>query len=161
MNEALKVLGRPHDRTALLSYGKAEAAVKKRWGFNLASVTPKREKRAAANRATFQKLLGIVCAGCRPEAGCRENRVQTGRIGGQSALASAGKNAFALSELARSLAGAADSFSLFAGTFFRRLFESPAGFHLTENAFALKLLLQDAEGLINIVITDEDLQVNS
>lgn len=77
------------------------------------------------------------------------------------ALAAAGNDAFALGELARSLAGAADSFSLFTGAFFGRLFEGPAGLHFTEYAFALQLLFQDAEGLIDIVIADEDLQVVS
>lgn len=40
-----------------------------------------------------------------------------------------------------------------ARTLFRRLFEMPADFHLTENAFTLHLFLQRAKCLIHVVVT--------
>lgn len=74
------------------------------------------------------------------------------------ALFRTGNQTFALSELARGLAGATNSFSLFTGALFGGLFKGPAGLHFTEYAFALQLLLQNAEGLVDIVIADEYLQ---
>ena len=63
----------------------------------------------------------------------------------------------ALLALALNLALAADGFGLFAGFTFGRLFVIAAQLHFTEHAFALQLLLQGAERLVNIIVTDEDL----
>jgi hypothetical protein len=72
-----------------------------------------------------------------------------------------GQKSFTLQLLAGQLAGAADGFSLFAGLLDRRLFISVAEFHLTENAFTLHLLFENFQGLINIVVTNDDLQANT
>jgi hypothetical protein len=68
---------------------------------------------------------------------------------------------FALQALAGQLAGTADGLGLFARLLFRRLFVVAAQFHLTEDSLALHLLLQGAQGLINIIIADENLHGSS
>ena len=68
-----------------------------------------------------------------------------------------GDQTFALGMLARQFAGAANGFSLFAGTLFRRLFIKVPQLHFTEDALTLQLLFQSAESLINIVVTNDDL----
>jgi hypothetical protein len=75
--------------------------------------------------------------------------------------ASACNQTFALCALARQLAGAANGFSLFARTLLGGLFVMAPHFHFTENAFALQLLLESAESLVNIVIANEYLHVRS
>ncbi len=62
--------------------------------------------------------------------------------------------ALALEALALHLAGAADGLGGLAGAAFARLFEVPAELHFTENAFALHLLLERFQRLINIVVTN-------
>jgi hypothetical protein len=71
-----------------------------------------------------------------------------------------GEQAFALCTLAGKLANAADSFGLFARTLLGRLFVVVAHLHFAENAFALHLLLESAESLINIVVANQYLHVN-
>src|SRR4029078_3095105 len=80
-------------------------------------------------------------------------RPRRARLGGDTALA--------LRLLARELAGTANGFRLFAGTLLRRLFVIVAELHLTEDAFALHLLFQRPEGLIDIVIANDDLHASS
>ena len=46
-----------------------------------------------------------------------------------------------------------------AGTALRRLLIGASHFHLAENSLALHLLFQSTQGLINIVIAYDDLQV--
>ncbi len=65
--------------------------------------------------------------------------------------------AFTLHSLAQQLARPANSFSLFTGSLFRRLFVIPAKLHFAENSLALHLLLERAQGLIDIVVTDQNL----
>ena len=60
--------------------------------------------------------------------------------------------------LARELARAAYRLGLFSCGFLRRLLIKPTTLHLPEDAFALHLLLQDTERLIDIVVSDEHLQ---
>ena len=71
------------------------------------------------------------------------------------------QKAFALSALAGQLAGAADGLSLLAGTLLRRLLVVVPQLHLAEDTFALKLLLERPEGLINIVVADQYLHAIS
>lgn len=78
-----------------------------------------------------------------------------------AARARLGDQAFALRLLARGLAGAADGLACFPRSFLGRFLVSPAALHLAEKAFALKLLFQDPEGLIDIVIADGNLQGTS
>lgn len=65
--------------------------------------------------------------------------------------------AFALDPLALQLPGAANGFGLFTGTALRRLFIGTAQLHFAEDAFTLHLLLQGFEGLIHVVISNNDL----
>jgi hypothetical protein len=64
---------------------------------------------------------------------------------------------FALGALAGQLAGAAHGFSALAGFLLGRLFKRLTRFHFPEQAFALHLLLQRAQGLLNVIIADDDL----
>jgi len=69
-----------------------------------------------------------------------------------------GDQAFALSLFPGSLARTSDGFRLLAGLALGRFFIRPATFHLTKNALALHLLLEDPERLIDIVVSNEYLQ---
>src|SRR6201994_3145389 len=71
------------------------------------------------------------------------------------------QQAFALQFLAGQLARAAHGFGLFAGLLFGGVFIMAAELHLAENALALHLLLQRLEGLIDIVIANENLHAAS
>ena len=64
---------------------------------------------------------------------------------------------FALGALAGQLAGAAHGFGALAGFFLGRFFKRLTRFHFPEQAFALHLLLQRAQGLLNVIIADDDL----
>ena len=68
-----------------------------------------------------------------------------------------GDQAFALGALAGQLAGAAHGFRLLAGALFRGLLVSDVALHLAERAFALHLLLQGFQRLIDVVVADENL----
>ena len=67
-----------------------------------------------------------------------------------------GLEALAIHPLAEQLAGAANGLGLFAGAALRRLLVATAKLHLAENAFALHLLLERAESLIDIVVADQN-----
>jgi hypothetical protein len=69
-----------------------------------------------------------------------------------------GDQAFALRLFPGRLARAADGFRLLAGLALGRFFIRLAAFHLTKNALALHLLLEDSQGLIDIVVSNDDLQ---
>jgi hypothetical protein len=60
--------------------------------------------------------------------------------------------------LARLLSRPPHRFAGFAGAPFRRLLVSAPPFQLTEESFALKSPLQDLEGLIDIVVANQNLQ---
>jgi hypothetical protein len=66
--------------------------------------------------------------------------------------------AFALSLLANQLARAAHRFALLPRSFLGRLLVKPLALDLPEDAFALHLFLQDLHRLIDIVVTNVDLQ---
>jgi hypothetical protein len=66
------------------------------------------------------------------------------------------QQALALHFLARELAGAADTFRLLPRFLFRG-----SELHFAEDALALHLLLQHREGLVDIVVTDENLHASS
>ena len=65
-------------------------------------------------------------------------------------------NAFALGLLASQFTGATNCFSLLAHALLGRLLKVVPELHLTENAFALQLLLQRFKGLVDIIVTDLD-----
>jgi hypothetical protein len=69
--------------------------------------------------------------------------------------------AFPLRALARKLARTPDRFGLFSCFPFGGLLVMAAKLHLPENALALHLLLQRLEGLVNIVIANENLHAAS
>jgi len=65
--------------------------------------------------------------------------------------------AFALHALARQLSSAPDSFRPFPGLPLGRLLIAAPQLHLTEHALALHFFLQRLEGLIDIVVSDYNL----
>src|SRR5262245_10649294 len=65
--------------------------------------------------------------------------------------------AFALQPLAQQLPVTPNSFRLFPRLPLRGLLVVPAHLHLAEDTLALHLLLQRAQGLVDIVVTDEHL----
>ena len=67
------------------------------------------------------------------------------------------QQAFALHPLAGQLARAAHSFGLLTGALFRRLLVMHVTRHLPEGAFALHLLLQRFQRLVDIVVANENL----
>src|SRR5258707_15801210 len=71
------------------------------------------------------------------------------------------QQALALQFLARELAGAADGFRLLSDSLLGGLLVMAAELHLAEDALALHLLLQHLEGLVDIVVTDENLHAAS
>ena len=67
------------------------------------------------------------------------------------------QQAFALSTLAGQLAGAANGFGLLTGALLGRLFIMHVPLHFAERAFALHLLLQGFQRLVDIIVADENL----
>jgi hypothetical protein len=76
---------------------------------------------------------------------------------GGAAAGVSGRHALALHALADEFAGPADRFGLLAGAFFRRFFVEFPALHFPERAFALHLLLERAQGLLDIIVADNDL----
>ena len=72
-----------------------------------------------------------------------------------------GVKAFAIHALAEKLAGAADGFGLLAGALLGRLLIAAAQLHLAENAFALHLLLERAQRLIDIIVANQNVDDGS
>ena len=68
--------------------------------------------------------------------------------------------ALALQALSLQLTRTTHCLGLFAGPALGRLFVGTAELHFTEDAFALHLLLQDLQGLVDIVVTNRDLHVS-
>src|SRR5262245_65143650 len=71
------------------------------------------------------------------------------------------QQAIALQSLARDLAGAANGFRLCPDFPLRGFLIMAAESHLAENAFALHLLFQHPQRLVDIVVTDENLHERS
>jgi pimeloyl-ACP methyl ester carboxylesterase len=71
------------------------------------------------------------------------------------------QQALALHAFAGELARPADRFRLFAGLLFGGFFVMAAELHLAENALALHFLLERLEGLIDVVVTNENLHASS
>src|SRR4029079_2724229 len=99
-----------------------------------------------------------TCARAATAAGATTLRAGTGA---EHRLRLHRQQAFALQLLAGELACAAHGFGLFTGLLLGGLFVVPAELHLAENPLALHLLLQRLEGLIDIVIADENLHAAS
>ena len=92
-----------------------------------------------------------------PARSCIRKRRNDGRLTGARTSAD---EAFALGALASQLANATNGLGLFTRTLLRRLFIEVAHLHFTENTFALHLLLESAESLINVVVADKYLHEN-
>ncbi len=69
--------------------------------------------------------------------------------------------AFALRTLALQLAHTAHGFGVFTSTLLRRFFKMITTLHFAEGAFALHLLLQCFQRLIDVVIAHKDLNQGS
>lgn len=76
-----------------------------------------------------------------------------------AALGGAGplEKAFALGAFTGQFPGAAHGFGSFAGALLGRFFVVVPGLHFPEKAFALHLLLKGAQGLLDIIVADDDL----
>jgi len=85
----------------------------------------------------------------------------TARTSARSRARLGRKQTLALHLLARELAGPADRFRLFPRLLFRWFFVMPAELHLAENALALHFLLQRLQGLVDVVIANENLHACS
>jgi hypothetical protein len=93
-----------------------------------------------------------------PARSCIRKRRNDGRLTG--AWTRGYDAAFALGALASQLANATNGFGLFTRTLLRGLFIVVAHLHFTKDAFALHLLLESAESLINVVVADKYLHEN-
>ena len=82
----------------------------------------------------------------------------TSGTGGGASGRSSRQATFALGALARKLAGTTHGFGLLTGLLLGRLLVVVPKFHLPENAFALQLLFQCAQRLVDIVIANNYLQ---
>jgi hypothetical protein len=91
-------------------------------------------------------------------AGAREWRPPGGSAGRHLLSFGSGDKSFALGLLARELASSPDRFALFTSRLLGGLLVKSPAFHFTKHTFALHLLLEHTERLIDIVVTDEDLQ---
>jgi hypothetical protein len=83
------------------------------------------------------------------------------RTGAEYRLRFHRQQAFALQLLAGELASASHGFRLFAGLLLGGLFVMAAELHLAEDTLTLHLLFQRLEGLIDIVIANENLHAAS
>src|SRR5580704_6074418 len=81
--------------------------------------------------------------------------------GGSDGLGLHRQQALALQPLARKLAGPADRFRLFPCLSFRGLFVVAAELHLAEDTLALHLLFQRLEGLVDVIVANENLHASS
>jgi hypothetical protein len=78
--------------------------------------------------------------------------------GGSALRAGAWQQAFALGKLPRGLPASANGLAPLSRPPLGRLLISAAPLHLAKQAFALELLLQDPQGLVDIVFTNKDFQ---
>src|SRR5437763_10683672 len=122
-------------------------------------VTPRRRNptllrsaRAAAETST----AATTAEAARPRARTARAGPSTGAA--HHGLWLAGKQAFALHLLAREFARATDRFRPFTRLFLGGLFIMAAKLHFAENALALHLLLERLESLVDVVVSDENLQ---
>lgn len=105
----------------------------------------------AAAAGLVPAVASVVPSGCPASLSAPAARLALG----------SGQQAFALRHLAGGLAGAANRFALLAGALLRRLFVGAAALHLAKKAFALELLLEGPQGLVDIVVANENLQWTS
>jgi hypothetical protein len=94
---------------------------------------------------------------CRTPAAARSTATARSGHARLEQLGLAWKETFALQFLARQLAGPADCFRLLTCALFGGLFIMAAKLHFAENSLALHLLLERLEGLIDVIVTNENL----
>jgi hypothetical protein len=70
-----------------------------------------------------------------------------------------GLEAFALDALAFHFTGAANRFGGLTGAAFARLLVMPAQFHFAKNTLALEFLFERLEGLIDVIVANENLHL--
>ena len=108
--------------------------------------------------ARSRTRLILVCCGLL--LGCSgEPPLTLSPAGFETFLPRVGDESLILSFLARELAGAADGLSFLAGALFRRFLVKSPALHFSEDAFSLHLPFQCFERLIDIVVSDEYLQL--
>src|SRR5712691_13508414 len=88
----------------------------------------------------------------------KRKRATPGGSVGHRLLCRSCNQTFALRFLARQLACPPHRFASFPRRLFRRLLVESSALHLAEDAFALHLLFEDSESLVDIVVANEDLQ---
>jgi hypothetical protein len=122
----------------------------------IASVNLKTGSAAAETAATATAGTAAAEAAASTAAGATAS---TGRAGSRAKgrLGLHREQAFALHLLARELAGAAHRFRFLTGLLLGGLLKMAAKLHFAENPLALHLLLERLEGLIDVVIADENL----
>jgi hypothetical protein len=104
---------------------------------------------------------GMTEVGTRPMgASIVEELIAGGGVVPDRLSAPGGGEAFALGALAGELAGAADGFGAFADAPLRGLLVVIAKLHFAKQAFALQLLLEHLESLVDIVVAYKDLHVS-
>ena len=126
---------------------------------------PRRDKKPAGSALTRAAAEPAATTTAAPEAtAARTRAARTTRPAGPSAgpahhgLRLAGEQALALRALAGELARPADRFRLLTRLLFGGFFIMAAKLHFAENSLALHLLLERLEGLVDVVVADENLQ---
>src|ERR1700730_17751790 len=114
---------------------------------------------AAAETATTAKAAAPTAAESAATKTTGPAAAAAGRAGEE--LRFRGQERLAGDALARELARAADRFRFFAGALLGGFFVVAAQFHLAENPLALHFLLERLEGLIDVVVVNENLHVSS
>jgi peptide subunit release factor 1 (eRF1) len=115
---------------------------------------------AAATAAETTTATGAAAAEAATSAGATRATASarsTGAGRAKGGLRLHRQQAFALHLLARELAGAAHRFRFLTGLFLGGFFKMAAKLHFAENALALHLLFERLEGLVDVVIADENL----
>gem|GEM_PF-2601400 len=117
----------------------------------------------AAARRTTAEATTRTAASATPTRASRRTARTTATTAGPTFGAAHGrcrlarKQTFTLQFLASQFARAANGFRLLARLLLARLFEVITKLHFPEDAFALHLLLQRFERLIDVVVTNENL----
>src|SRR5260370_39925323 len=133
-----------------------------------ARTTPASQQKTRALRPAFRIQIyqyssarsARTCTRAATTAAARTTSVATG-AGAEHRLRLHRQQALALQLLAGELARAAHGFRLFARFLLGGFFIMAAELHLAENSLALHLLLQRLEGLIDIVIANDNLHAAS
>src|SRR5262245_36048567 len=119
------------------------------------SGTAAERRRPAAEAATAARTTARTATATAHAAGT------TRTTGAHDGLRLAGQQAFALRALPGQLARTPDRFRLLARLLLGGLLIMAAKLHLAENALCLLLLLQRLEGLVDVVVANENLHASS